>query len=178
MVIWVIKIFFVCTEWSRSVVSDSATPWTVAYQASLFMGFSKQEFWSGLPFPPPGDLPDPGLSFILPIFAWSVPLVCLILLKRYLVFPILLFSSISLHWSLRKASSLLAILWNSVFRWVYLSFSALPFTSLLFSAICKGSSDNHCAFLCFFLGGRFWSPPLVQCYEPPPIVLQALCLQI
>ena len=54
------------------------------------------------------------LSFIEPIFAWNVPLVSLIFLKRPLVFPILLFSSISLHWSLRKALlSLLAILWNS-----------------------------------------------------------------
>ena len=48
--------------------------------------------------------------------------------------------------------SLLAILWNSAFIWVYLSFSPLPFTSL-FSAICKSSSDNHFAFLhLFFLG--------------------------
>ena len=52
----------------------------------------------------------PFLSFIEPIFAWNVPLVSLIFLKRSLVFPILLFSSISLHWSLRKALSLLAIL--------------------------------------------------------------------
>ena len=44
------------------------------------------------------------LSFIEPIFAWNVPLVSLIFLKRSLVFPILLFSSISLHWLLRKAS--------------------------------------------------------------------------
>ena len=51
----------------------------------------------------------PFLSFIEPIFAWNVPLVSLISLKRSLVFPTLLFSSISLHWSLRKAflSSLL-----------------------------------------------------------------------
>ena len=39
--------------------------------------------------------------------------------------------------------SLLAVLWNSVFRWVYLFFSPLPFASLLFSAICKASSDNR-----------------------------------
>ena len=52
------------------------------------------------------------LSFIMPIFAWNVPVVSLIFLKRSLVFPILLFSSISLHWSLRKAFlSLLAVLW-------------------------------------------------------------------
>ena len=36
------------------------TPWTVAHQAPLFMGFSRQEYWSGLPCPPPGDLPNPG----------------------------------------------------------------------------------------------------------------------
>ena len=72
----------------------------------------------------------------------------------YLVFAILLFSSISFHCSLRKAFlSLLAILWNSAFRWVCLSFSPLPFASLLFSAICKASSDNHFAFLHFFFLG-------------------------
>ena len=38
------------------------TPWTVAYQAALPMGFSKQEYWSGLPFPSPGDLPNPGIE--------------------------------------------------------------------------------------------------------------------
>ena len=39
-----------------------ATPWTVARQAPLSMGFSRQEYWSGLPFPSPGDLPDPGIK--------------------------------------------------------------------------------------------------------------------
>ena len=38
------------------------TPWTVAHQAPLSMGFPKQEYWSGLPFPSPGDLPDPGIE--------------------------------------------------------------------------------------------------------------------
>ena len=38
------------------------TPWTVACQAPLSMGFSKQEYWSGLPFPPPGDLPGLGIE--------------------------------------------------------------------------------------------------------------------
>ena len=52
-----------------------------------------------------------------------------------------------LLWSLRKAFlSLLAILWNSDFRWLYLSFSLFPLASLLFSAICKASSDSHFAF--------------------------------
>ena len=39
-----------------------ATPWTGACQAPLSMGFSRQEYWSGLPFPSPGDLPDPGIE--------------------------------------------------------------------------------------------------------------------
>ena len=38
------------------------TPWTVACQAPLSMQFSRQEYWSGLPFPSPGDLPDPGIK--------------------------------------------------------------------------------------------------------------------
>ena len=73
----------------------------------------------------------PFLSFIVPIFAWNVPLVSLIFLKVSLVFPILLFSSLSLHWSLRKASlSPFAILWNSAFRCLDLPLSSLPFASL------------------------------------------------
>ena len=39
-----------------------AIPWTVACQAPLSVGFSRQEYWSGLPFPSPGDLPDPGIE--------------------------------------------------------------------------------------------------------------------
>ena len=46
----------------RSVVPDSATPWTVVRQAPLSMGFFRQEYWSGLPCPPPGDLPNPGIE--------------------------------------------------------------------------------------------------------------------
>ena len=99
------------------------------------------------------------LSFIEPIFAWNGPLVSLIFLKRSLVFPILLLSSISLHWSLRKAFlSLLVIFWDSAFKWEYLSFSPLLFTSLLFTAICKASSDSHFAFLHFFFLGMVLIP--------------------
>ena len=47
----------------------------------------------------------------------------------------------------------LAIIWNSAFKWVYLSFSPFLFASLLFTAICKASSDNHFAFLHFFFLG-------------------------
>ena len=96
----------------------------------------------------------PFLSFIVLIFAWNVPLVSLIFLKISLVFHLLLFSSISLHWSLRKAFlSLPAIFWNSAFKLFYLSFSPLPFASLLFTAICKASPENHYAFMHFFFLG-------------------------
>ena len=47
---------------SLSRVRLSETSWTVAYQASPSMGFSMQEYWSGLPFPSPGDLPNPGIK--------------------------------------------------------------------------------------------------------------------
>ena len=51
---------------SLSRVQLFETPWTVAYQAPLSMGFSRKECWSGLPFPSPGDLPNPGIEPGLP----------------------------------------------------------------------------------------------------------------
>ena len=87
---------------------------------------------------------SPFLSFFMPIFAWSVLLISPVFLKRSLVFSVLLSSSIYWHCSVKKAFfSLLTILWNSAFQWIYLSFSPLLFNSLLFSAICKASTDNH-----------------------------------
>ena len=53
---------------SLSRVQLFATPWTVAHQAPLSVGFSRQDYWSGLPFPPPGDLPDPGIEPVSPAF--------------------------------------------------------------------------------------------------------------
>ena len=47
---------------SLSRVQLFVTPWTVAHQAPPSMGFSRQEYWSGLPFPSPGDLPNPGIE--------------------------------------------------------------------------------------------------------------------
>ena len=54
-----ILIVVVC---ALSRVQLFATPWTVAHEAPQFMGFSRQEYWNGLPFPSPGDLPDPGIE--------------------------------------------------------------------------------------------------------------------
>ena len=62
-----------------SCVQLFVNPWTVAHQAPLSMGFSRQEYWSGLPFPPPGDLPDQGIKLVstalradsLPLSHWE-----------------------------------------------------------------------------------------------------------
>ena len=63
---WHIVDLLVCIlSWwwfSRQVGLTHATPWTVARQATLSMGFSRQEFWSEFPFPSPGDLPNPGIK--------------------------------------------------------------------------------------------------------------------
>ena len=94
------------------------------------------------------------LSFMLSILAWNSPLLSPVFLNRSLVFPLFLFSSIIKHCSLKKAFlSLLAIHWNSVFNWMYLSLSPLLSTFLHSSTIHKASSDNHFAFLFFFFFG-------------------------
>ena len=54
-----------------SCVQLFATPWTVAHQAPLSIEFSRQECWSGLSFPSPGDLPDPGIGPMFPALAGS-----------------------------------------------------------------------------------------------------------
>ena len=52
---------------SRLVMSDSfATPWTLTHQAPMSLGFPKQKYWSGLPFPSPGGLSDPGIEHVSP----------------------------------------------------------------------------------------------------------------
>ena len=53
---------------SFSCVRLFATPWTVACQPPLSTGFSRQEYWSGLPFPPPGDLPEPRIKLMCPAY--------------------------------------------------------------------------------------------------------------
>ena len=91
----------VCAVFSYSVRSDSfLTPWTVAHQAPLSMGFRRQEYWSGMPFSSPEDLPNPGTepkSFKLVIITisylcfacglWLVYLssflICMVLQREY-----------------------------------------------------------------------------------------------
>ena len=115
----------------------------------------------------------PFLSFIVPISAWNVPVVSLIEeisgLSHSIVF-LYFFALVTEEGFLISPCSSLEL-----FKWLYLSFSPFPFTSLL-SGICKASSDKHfdCLHL-FFLGGS-WSRPPVQDHELLSVVLQALCL--
>ena len=59
---WVCQFLYGLFILRHSVVSNSVTPWTVAHQAPLSMEFSRQEYWSGLPCPPSGNLPNPGIK--------------------------------------------------------------------------------------------------------------------
>ena len=67
------QIITLCVIGHFSCVRLFVTPWTVAHQASLSMGFSRQESWSGLPFPSPGDLPDLGIEPESPVLGdWAI----------------------------------------------------------------------------------------------------------
>ena len=63
------QVLAVAVVGSLSRIRLFAAPWTAAFQAPLSMGFSRQEYWSGLPFPPPGDLPNPGIEPASPALA-------------------------------------------------------------------------------------------------------------
>ena len=117
------------------------------------------------------------LSVIVPIFAWNVPLVSQIFLKRSLVFPILLLSSyffafITYEGFLISPSYSLELCIQTDISFL----SPLFFASLLFSAIIKASSDNYFAFCISFSWEWSWSLPPVKCHKPLSIVLQAFSL--
>ena len=118
------------------------------------------------------------LSFIVPIFAWYVPLVSLIFWKRSLVLPILLFSSISLQGSLRKAFFFVQILFFGILHSNGYIFPFLICLLLLFFSqlFVRPPQTTILPFCISFSWEWFWSPPSVQCHKPPSIVLQALCL--
>ena len=117
------------------------------------------------------------LPFIEPIFAWNVSLVSLLFLKRSLVFSILLFSSIYLHWSLRKAFfSLLAILWTLHLNGYIFPF-LLCFLLLFFSQLFVKAPQTAISLFCLSLSwGWSWLLSPVQCHKLPSIVHRALCL--
>ena len=132
MVIQVIKIFFFFFFYRSSV-----------YACHLFLISSASLIFFLL------------LSFIMPIISWNIPLISPIFLERFLVFLILLFPSISLHCSFKKVSYL-SLVFSRILHWIgYISPFSLAFMSLLFSAICKASSEDHFAILHFFFLGMF-----------------------
>ena len=136
----------VCVPPHFTCVWLCTTPWAVAHQASLFMGFSRQEYWSGLPVPSPGDLTDPGVelaSLVSPALAdaffttsvsWEAqPCKCV---NPYLpVPPTLLSSLVSIHRSLCPClypcfanKIICTIFLDSTHKWYDLCFSLSDFT--------------------------------------------------
>ena len=118
----------------------------------------------------------PFLSFIVPVVAWYEHLVSLIFLKRSLVLAILLFSSICLHCSLKKAFLSLpfsATMHSNEYICLFLSHLLLLFFSQLLVKLSQTTTLPSC--ISFSLEW-FWSLPPVQCYKPLSIVHQALCL--
>jgi len=120
--------------------------------------------------------PIPFLSFIVPIFAWIIPLVSLIFLKRSLIFPFYFFF-LSLHWSLSKAFFLSLLFFETLHSNVH-SFPFLLCLSLFFFShlFVRPPQTIILPFGISFCCRLFWSPPPVQFYKTPSIVLQALCL--
>ena len=123
----------------------------------------------------------PFLSFIVPILAWNVPLICSVFMKRPLIFPILLFSSISLHCSFKKASSSPSLLFPGTLHSVRYLSRFLPcllffFSPQLFVKPPQTTTLLSCISFFFFFLRWVWSLPLVQCHELLSIVLQTLWL--
>ena len=119
----------------------------------------------------------PFLSFIVPIFVWNVPLVSPIFLKRSPVLPILFFPLFLCIGHIRRLSYL-----SLLFSWTLHSVGYIvPFLfclSLLFFSqlfVWPPQTTTLPSYISFSLGW-FWLQPPVQCYKPPSIVIQALCL--
>ena len=156
---WVITASWVSGSWRSFLYSSSV------YSCHLFLISCASV--SSIPF----------LYFIVPIFAWNIPLVSLIFLKRFLVFPLLLFFSISLHWSLGKAFLSLLLFFGILHSDGYIFPFLLCLLHLFFSQLfIRPSQRTILSFCISFSWVWSWSQPPVQCHEPLSIVLQALCL--
>ena len=146
---WVITPWWLSGSWRSFLYSSSV------YSCHLFLISSTSV--RSIPF----------LSFIEPIFAWNVPLVFLIFLKRSVVFPILLFSSICLPDLCGRLSYLSLLFFGTLHSNGNIFFSfAFRFSS--FTAICKPSSDSHFAVLHFFSMGMVLVP--ISCTVSGPSV--------
>jgi len=109
------------------------------------------------------------LSFIVPIFAWNVPSVSLIFLKRSLVFPFVFLPAISLHWSLRKASYLSLLFFGTLHSNGYIFLFLLCFSLLFFSQLfVRPTQTTILPFCASFYCRWSWSLPPVQCHKLLP----------
>ena len=146
---WVITPSWLSRSWRPFLYSSSVYSWHLFLISSAYV--------KSLPF----------LSFVWPIFAWNLPLVSLMFLKRSLVIPILLFSSISMHWSLRKAFlSLLVVLGNSHSNGNIFPF-LLCFSLFFFSQqFARSPQTTILPFCISFPWGWSWSLSPLQCHEP------------
>ena len=107
-----------CAVHAFYIASDSANLWTIAHQAPLPMGFSRQEYWNGLPCPSPGDLPDPGIE---PTFLMSPALAGTFFTTSATWETLIIFNLISLELNMQRlwkewaASELSMKLLSSIF---------------------------------------------------------------
>ena len=144
--------------WFGGLVTKSCTtlvtPWTVAHQTPLSMGFSRQEYWIGLPFPSPGDLPDPGIeprspalqAYSLPTELWGKPKV-----KWKLLSCVPLFSA---PWTVVHG-----ILQARILEWVTFPFSrgsSQPRDSTQVSCIAGGFFTSWATKEILYLYTYFW----------------------
>ena len=137
-----------CMLSNFSSVQPCATLWTVTRKAPLSIGFTRQEYWNGLPCLPPGDLLDPGIK------------------RASLLSP-----------ALRGGFFTISATWKPLVGCIF-PFSSLPlllFFPQLLVKLCQRTTLPSCI---SFALRRFWSPLPVQCYEPLSIVLQSLCLLV
>ena len=111
-------------------------------------------------------------------FAWNVPLVSLIFLKSSLVFPILLFSSISLHWSLRNLSYLFLLFFGTLHSDGNIFPFLLCLLLLFLSQLFVRPSETIILPFCISLFGEGFDHPPVEYYKPPSIVFQTLFLSV
>ena len=152
---WVITPLWLSWSWSSFLYSS-------VYSCHLF--FISSASVRSIPF----------LSFIEPIFAWNVPLVSLIFLQRSLVFPILLFSSISLHWLLRTSFLSLLAIFGTLHSDAYIFLFLLCFSLLFLQLFVRPPQTAILLFFISFPWGWSWSLSPVHCHEPLFIVHQAV----
>ena len=149
----------VCYYWSVCAVVSCfshvqlfLTPWTVALQDPMSMGFSRQEYWSGLPFPSPGDLPNPGTE---PVLSMSPALTGVFFNTSTIIIGLSLINSTKSHWTTCLASllwprkifpiTIIDLIWNDIssfYQGLHHTFANTRNKHLIKQAIWKKSVIN------------------------------------